>query len=277
MNNNQTSKGIAWVLSVTFVVIGVSFILGANQSAINNLTNIYQIQFLLPTPIFSAIAGLFFIFSGIITQFSLSSKQYTSIGVVTLAVLAFFPIFSLLSESRWLSALGGFPIIGSGQGIIKYFALLPLIAFLFYYEKFTVKQHIWFNFLPAALVMLWIGGMKFYEFEAKGIESLITTSPLMSWMYDVWDLQTTSNIIGIYDILVTFLLFIGILFKQKFILYVGITGTSLVFLTTQTFMFSTGSGFSAETLITGLSHFVLKDLWLLMNLVVIFSLTHSEK
>ena len=34
------------------------------------------------------------------------------------------------------------------------------------------------------LVIGWIGLMKFTEYEANGIQSLVAHSPLMSWMYD---------------------------------------------------------------------------------------------
>ena len=46
------------------------------------------------------------------------------------------------------------------------------------------------------LVLGWIGAMKFTAYEAEGIKSLVETSPLMSWMYRVFSVQATSNIIG---------------------------------------------------------------------------------
>ena len=50
------------------------------------------------------------------------------------------------------------------------------------------------------LVLGWIGAMKFTAYEAAGIRTLVETSPLMSWMYKVFSLQTTSNIIGVAEI-----------------------------------------------------------------------------
>jgi len=42
--------------------------------------------------------------------------------------------------------------------------------------------------------------MKFTAYEAEGIQALVATSPLMSWMYKVFSLQATSNIIGVAEI-----------------------------------------------------------------------------
>lgn len=33
------------------------------------------------------------------------------------------------------------------------------------------------------LILLWIGGMKFSAFEAAGIQPLVGSSPLLSWIY----------------------------------------------------------------------------------------------
>jgi len=277
MNYQTTARIIALTLTFTFALIGISFVLGANPRALTNLINIYSLDVLLSVNAAAFIAGGFFIICAASLSVSVFYQKWQKASVVLVAVLAAIPLLSLLSETRWLASLGGFPIIGSGQGIIKYFALLPLITFLFLREKLSETQHIWFNFFPAALVMLWIGSMKFYEFEAKGIESLVSTSPLMSWMYDIWDLQTTSNIIGVYDILAVIVLALAIVLKRDWLLYAGLVSVGAVFLTTQTFMFSTGTGFSAETLITSLSHFVLKDLWLALNLLVIYSVSKESK
>ena len=114
-----------------------------------------------------------------------------------------------------MADLGGFPIIGSGQGIIKYFAVLPLFLFLFYRDKFSHKQLTYLNFAPVAMVLLWIGGMKFFEFEANAIVGLVETSPFMSWLYDVFSVQGASNVIGGFDVLFALLLGVGIYTKNK--------------------------------------------------------------
>src|SRR5689334_12954643 len=51
------------------------------------------------------------------------------------------------------------------------------------------------------IVLGWIGAMKFTWYEAKGIEGLVRTSPLMSWMYNFLSLQAASNVIGVAELL----------------------------------------------------------------------------
>src|SRR5213594_1248620 len=50
------------------------------------------------------------------------------------------------------------------------------------------------------IVLGWIGAMKFTDYEAKGIETLVRTSPFMSWMYKFLSLQATSNVIGVTEL-----------------------------------------------------------------------------
>src|ERR1700745_2614630 len=51
-----------------------------------------------------------------------------------------------------------------------------------------------------ALVLIWIGGMKFTSYEAMGIQPLVATSPLMSWLYHVFSVQITSDLLGIAEL-----------------------------------------------------------------------------
>ena len=51
------------------------------------------------------------------------------------------------------------------------------------------------------LVLAWIGAMKFTAYEAEGIKTLVETSPLMSWVYKVFSLPATSNVIGMAELI----------------------------------------------------------------------------
>ncbi len=44
------------------------------------------------------------------------------------------------------------------------------------------------------LIVAWIGAMKFTAYEAAGIQPLVSSSPLMSWMYNLLKAFTNSNI-----------------------------------------------------------------------------------
>jgi len=86
------------------------------------------------------------------------------------------------------------------------------------------------------LVLGWIGAMKFTAYEAEGIKALVATSPLMSWMYRVFSLQATSNIIGVAEI--TAALLIAIRPISARLSAIGSVVAVCTFLATLTFLFS---------------------------------------
>lgn len=114
------------------------------------------------------------------------------------------------------------------------------------------------------LVLGWIGAMKFTAYEAQGIQTLVVTSPLMSWMYKVFSLQATSNIIGVTEITAAVLIAIRPLAPR--LSAIGSVLAVCTFLATLTFLFSLPGwekslgGFPA---LSGSGGFLLKDVVLL--------------
>lgn len=51
-----------------------------------------------------------------------------------------------------------------------------------------------------AAVLLWVGALKFTDYEAKGIEPLVSNSPLLAWAYHAFGLTTLSQLIGVSEI-----------------------------------------------------------------------------
>lgn len=51
-----------------------------------------------------------------------------------------------------------------------------------------------------ALILLWIGFLKFQPYEAMAIMPLVSHSPFMAWMIGSFGLDYTSHIIGTYEI-----------------------------------------------------------------------------
>src|SRR3954465_676571 len=51
-----------------------------------------------------------------------------------------------------------------------------------------------------AIVLLWIGGMKFTAYEAEGIKPLVANSPLMGWAYGVMRVGAFSSLLGVIEI-----------------------------------------------------------------------------
>lgn len=114
------------------------------------------------------------------------------------------------------------------------------------------------------LILGWIGAMKFTAYEAEGIQALVATSPLMSWMYKVFSLQATSNIIGVAEITAALLIAIRPLSAK--LSAIGSVLAVCTFLATLTFLFSLPGwekslgGFPA---LSGAGGFLLKDVVLL--------------
>lgn len=115
-----------------------------------------------------------------------------------------------------------------------------------------------------ALCLLFIGLAKFTPEEARGIQPLVAHSPLMSWMYSLWSLQTVSNIIGVTELAIMALLVAGIWSARAS--FVGSIGAVFTFLATISFLFSTPGaillvhGFPA---LGGTGQFLIKDVVLL--------------
>jgi reactive chlorine resistance protein C len=86
------------------------------------------------------------------------------------------------------------------------------------------------------LILLWIGAMKFTSYEAMGIEPLVASSPLMSWLYKVLSLRAVSNLLGLTEI-TTGLLIASYPFSKKAAM-IGSVLAVFSFLTTLTFLFS---------------------------------------
>lgn len=276
MTLKQTENLVTALIAFSFTVLGLTFLLGANPNALITTFNFYSLGAIVSESALGAITGITLLLLALMT-FAARFKL-VSVKTVTLfaALVTAIPLLTLLSPGRWMADLGGFPIIGSGQGIIKYFAVLPLFLFLFYRDKLSHKQLTYLNFAPVAMVLLWIGSMKFFEFEANAIVGLVETSPFMSWLYDVFSVQGASNVIGGFDVFFALVLGVGIYTKNKpMIITSGIACLS-VFLMTQTFLFTVPDTFNSATIVNRLGQFVIKDLWFVANLAVLAYFTLFE-
>jgi len=261
------------LLAISLGLLGSSILLMGHHRQIALATDFFAISDLLPDVVFNQLAGLAFLAAAALSVLAIKHIELRAkLGalIIGLSIIALLP---LLGSSMWIESLGGFPAIGSGQGVIKYFALLSIGIFL---TKPYLESHkaIWLNAFPVVLVLLWIGGMKFTLLEAKGIEGLVSSSPLMAWMYGFWDIQTTSNLIGVYDILALSLV-ISAIFQQK-LLIPAVLMSGAVFAVTQTFFLSFSGALSSETLLTTTGHFLIKDLWFIGNLLIFTTLIRNK-
>jgi len=115
------------------------------------------------------------------------------------------------------------------------------------------------------LVLVWIGAMKFTEYEAQAISGLVANSPLMSWAYQVFSTRQFSALIGVVELL------IGVLIASRplsaRLAAIGGMLAAGMFLTTLSFLITTPGavepslGFPALSAMPG--QFLIKDIVLL--------------
>ena len=116
-----------------------------------------------------------------------------------------------------------------------------------------------------ALVIGWIGMMKFTGYEAQGIEPLVAPSPLLGWMYRVWSVRQFAAGLGIVEISIAILIALRPWSRKASA--IGSAVAVLMFLTTLSFLFSTPGwepslgGFLALSGAVG--QFLIKDVALL--------------
>lgn len=107
-------------------------------------------------------------------------------------------------------------------------------------------------------LLLMIGTMKFFQFEAEGIKPLVENSPFFGWMYQALSVQAVSIFFGIFEIIAG-LLILTRRFSPRLSAF-GSLMTIPMFLTTLSFLFSTPGALDVGSEAGG---FLMKDLILL--------------
>lgn len=120
-------------------------------------------------------------------------------------------------------------------------------------------------YFALAVIYFWFGGMKFTHYEAAGLVPLVSNSPFLGWVYNIFSVDTFSSLLGVLEVSIGTLI-AGRLLSPKLSLIGGALSAGLFF-TTLSFMFSTpgviepGLGFPAISVAPG--QFLLKDIGLL--------------
>lgn len=116
-----------------------------------------------------------------------------------------------------------------------------------------------------ALMLLWIGALKFAAYEAEGVKPLISHSPLLSWLYAFLSVAGTARLIGTIEIVLG-LLILTRAFSPK-LSAIGSLGVIVMSLITLSFMLSTPGvwqdGYGFPFLSGNPGGFLAKDLLLL--------------
>jgi len=114
-------------------------------------------------------------------------------------------------------------------------------------------------------ILLWVGALKFTEYEAMGIKPLVENSPLTAWALQALGLKALSALIGTVEIVLG-LMIATRSFSPKVSAY-GSMGAIVMFLLTLTFVLTTpgvwqpGYGFPFPSPMPG--QFLAKDIILL--------------
>jgi uncharacterized membrane protein YkgB len=62
------------------------------------------------------------------------------------------------------------------------------------------------SYFALAIIFLWIGAMKFTDYEAFGIAGFVMNSPIVGWWHAVLGIAGTARMFGIYEIITGLLL-----------------------------------------------------------------------
>ena len=116
-----------------------------------------------------------------------------------------------------------------------------------------------------AIVLVWYGGLKFMNYEAQGIQPLVSESPFMSWLYEIFSVYTFSALLGVLEIAAAVLLVVKPWWPKVSIfgslLAIGLFVATISFMLTTPGVFDASQGgFPALSLEGG---FLMKDIALL--------------
>jgi uncharacterized membrane protein YkgB len=115
------------------------------------------------------------------------------------------------------------------------------------------------------IVIAWFGVMKFTKYEAQGIQPLVSESPFMGWLYDIFSVYTFSVLLGVFEVAAAVLIAVKP-WRPK----VSILGSALailLFAATISFLFTTPGVFEESVggfpLLSMTGGFLIKDVALL--------------
>ncbi|WP_300544740.1 DUF417 family protein [Maricaulis sp.] len=231
--------------------------------------------------------GIYQLVAGVLIGAPLPSGSFRRIGLAMFGLYAALALTLMFTNPVWLEAEGGFPAIGSGQGIIKYLAMLGLVfwAASFDNSRMFSNRHsgmrLWSQIVMWAglvLVLGWIGAMKFTASEAAGIDPLVTTHLAFSWMPPLLGIQGTSHVIGVIE-LVTVAALAGYWFSSH--LYrIGLHLAAITFMLTLSFLVTFDGAWAGDAggfpALARSGHFLLKDLPLLAVCLALLAETGRE-
>lgn len=127
------------------------------------------------------------------------------------------------------------------------------------------------------VVIAWIGVLKFTDFEAQGIAPLVSSSPFMSWVYDVFSVGTFSALLGVLEIGAALLIAVNpwwpTVSMAGSVIAIGLFTATLSFLFTAPGVFEASAG--GFPVLSSSGQFLIKDVALLG--VAVWTLADSAR
>lgn len=198
------------------------------------------------------------------------------VGALLACAVYAFNLLYLLTNPVWVAKMGGFPFLGSGQGVIKYIPMLATSVYLLFqhtrHQAWGERYAARLSWIGVVMVMAWIGSMKFFLFEAQGIEPLLRNHWVFGWMYHFWDVQGVSNVIGSIELAFALVVVLGAIWPA--LLPLALMGIAVTVACTTSFMFTLPGWAPASQfpLLNGAGVFLLKDQFLLAAMLLSWSL-----
>ena len=87
------------------------------------------------------------------------------------------------------------------------------------------------------VVLAWIGALKYFPYAAAAIQPLIAHSPLLSWLYGIFNVGTLGDALGSAEIVAALLIALRPLWPR--VSAVGSVFAVLIFCSTISFLFTT--------------------------------------
>lgn len=201
-------------------------------------------------------------------------------GAALASLIYSFNLLYMLSNPVWVAELGGFPFLGSGQGVIKYLPMLATSVFLLsqsWGRPALSRVAAGLGWLGVIGVMGWIGSMKFFLFEAQGIEPLLRNHWVFGWMYALLTVQGVSNVIGTIEL--AFALVVLLSWWHRSLAPLALASIGITVACTASFMF-TLPGWNVDSAfpsLNGSGVFLLKDAFLFAAATLLLGIRNSPK
>lgn len=252
-------------LAGLFIWFGLMNLSGLTDGAIARWVDAHPLVAMKPhKSLIAMILGGLQLASGAMIAIYAVPQRFKRLSYGIIVLLSLGSLSLLVTNPVWMSSLGGFPAIGTGQGLIKYITILG-VALWFLGAKGAREVML----VGLIVVLGWIGAMKFTGPEADGVWPLLTSSPVFNWWITDLGKQMASNVIGVIE-LATVLLLTGYWWNRR-AYEAGLLLAAVTFIVTLSFLATFPTSWSGSfPYLSSTGHFLMKDAILLAAVFILY-------